>query len=369
MSVRAAIPAVAGVRLRPLIARRATDCWPRASLSALQKASGAAPARRGHGNAGATVPGASTTMLSRSLVSGLGLSGLWHGGALALAVVAGIFQPGRGGDPGPVAEVSLMSAAAFDAMISVAPEVAASPPPAPPPVEGDDVAVAEFEDAGAVARLKLGDLMDAGPVDPVLPPPPVPQGPGPVADASMVTEPALAGRQMMAETAARAAEEDGPGRAAAPSRPEAPAADAAPEAARAAAPVQRPQPIKRAAVPDAPSGSGRAAPVSDAGGTAKASPGAEKSLLADWGGSLRQKVERARRSPAGAAGQTGKVTLRLSVATSGRVLGVAVLRSSGVAALDTAAVDAVRRAGRLPKAPKGLGAASYDFNLPVVFTR
>ena len=92
-------------------------------------------------------------------------------------------------------------------------------------------------------------------------------------------------------------------------------------------------------------------------------------MLADWGGSLRRKVERARQSPAGAEGQTGKVTLRLSVAVSGRVLGVAVLRSSGVAALDTAAVDAVRRAGRLPKAPKGLAAASYDFNLPVVFTR
>jgi periplasmic protein TonB len=153
-------------------------------------------------------------------------------------------------------------------------------------------------------------------------------------------------------------------RADAPVQPEAPA----PEVERAAE-VMKPAPAERAAVPEAPSGSGRKVSAAGGGGTPEVSAGAAKSLLADWGGSLRRKVERARRSPAGAEGQTGKVTLRLSVAVSGKVLGVAILRSSGVAALDKAAVDAVRRAGRLPKAPKGLGAASYDFNLPVVFTK
>jgi periplasmic protein TonB len=153
-------------------------------------------------------------------------------------------------------------------------------------------------------------------------------------------------------------------RAEAPGRPGAPV----PEVERPAE-VRKPAPTVRAALPEAPSGSGRTASAAGSVGTPEVSAGAAQSLLADWGGSLRRKVERARRSPAGAEGQTGKVTLRLSVAVSGKVLGVAVLRSSGVAALDNAAVDAVRRAGRLPKAPKGLVAASYDFNLPVVFTR
>jgi periplasmic protein TonB len=275
---------------------------------------------------------------ARTLPLALGVSGLWHGAALALALAAGVFQPGAERDAGPVAEVTLISAAAFEAMISAAPEVAASPPPAPPPVEGlVGNAVAEPDTDIAAVRQTPGALGELGPGEVV---------PQTVADPAPVPR------------------ADHAPRADAPVRPEAPA----PEGERPAE-VRKPAPRERAAVLEAPSGSGRTASAAGGGETPEVSAGAAKSLLADWGGDLRRKVERARRSPARAAGQTGKVTLRLSVATSGKVLGVAVLRSSGVAALDKAAVDAVRRAGRLPKAPKGLGAASYDFNLPVVFTK
>ncbi len=297
----------------------------------------------------------------------LGLSGLWHGAALALALAAGVFQPGAERDAGPVAEVRLMSAAAFDAMISAAPEVAASPPPAPPPVEGMEgvpVVVPEVAIDGDRRRMP-GALADAPMTETTPQEMPDPAGPGPVADALLATAPALAESGVLPAPAAPAQAERAARVSSPPAKLDAPAAEAAPDAKRTAVPAKKP----RAAVPEAPSGSGRVASGAGTERTAKASPGAEKSLLADWGGSLRRKVERARQSPAGAKGQTGKVTLRLSVAVSGTVLGVAVLRSSGVAALDRAAVDAVRRAGRLPKAPKGLTAASYDFNLPVVFTR
>lgn len=289
-------------------------------------------------------------MLSRSLVSGIGLSGLWHGGALALAVAAGIFQPGRGGVPGPVAEVSLMSAAAFGAMVSVAPEAAASPPAAPPPQLADSAIEDPASDtAGQALPRPASPLGTVGAAD--LAPAAIPNPA--VADRikAALPDPALSAPR------GEAVQEPEPNVQG--------AADDAPER------VVREKPAKPTpdAAPDAPSGTGQSAKPEQTGGAGGSSAASDESLLADWGGRLRQKVDRARRYPSGADGQTGKVTLRLSVAASGRVLGMSVLRSSGIAALDTAAVDAVRRAGRLPQAPNGLSAASYDFNLPVVFTR
>lgn len=87
-------------------------------------------------------------------------------------------------------------------------------------------------------------------------------------------------------------------------------------------------------------------------------------LVAQWGGSIRSSVQRQQRHPAGIRAG-GTVHLRLDVHSDGRLLTVALRESSGHAALDQAAIDAVRRA-RLPAAPRGLS-GSYQFNLPVQF--
>lgn len=87
-------------------------------------------------------------------------------------------------------------------------------------------------------------------------------------------------------------------------------------------------------------------------------------LMAQWGGALRAAVQRQQRHPS-AARSGGTVLLRLDIHSDGRLLGVALQQSSGHAALDQAALDAVRRA-RLPAAPQGLS-GSFQFNLPVRF--
>ena len=87
-------------------------------------------------------------------------------------------------------------------------------------------------------------------------------------------------------------------------------------------------------------------------------------LVAQWGGAIRAAVQRQQRHPAGTR-SGGTVLLRLSVHSDGQLLSVALHQSSGHAALDQAALDAVRRA-RIPTAPQGLN-GSFQFNLPVRF--
>lgn len=92
-----------------------------------------------------------------------------------------------------------------------------------------------------------------------------------------------------------------------------------------------------------------------------------QSLLAQWGASIRNGVERRKRYPAG-TNASGTVILRIAVARDGRLAGVSVIKTSGDGELDQAAVRAVRKAS-YPAAPKGLSEPQYRFNLPVAFSK
>lgn len=178
-----------------------------------------------------------------------------------------------------------------------------------------------------------------------------------------------------------------PGRPATPApRVQAPQIDTAsaapptPRAApdRSARPQLRPEPRKPVQKASADS---RAAPAQQAAGTggntargqqgkADVSTGdaeARRAHLAQWGAGIRRSVERGKRYPRGAR-QSGTVTVQLSVSRSGKLSAVRVAASSGVAALDAAAVTAVRRA-QMPAAPDALSLSSYRFNLPISFRR
>lgn len=104
------------------------------------------------------------------------------------------------------------------------------------------------------------------------------------------------------------------------------------------------------------------AKVTDGGGAKQAQ------LQAVWGQQIRARVERRQRFPNGMRGRSGTVTVRISVDREGNLLGVSVSRSSGEQAFDQAAIEAVQRAGRLPKAPQGLSDASMSFTLPMNFS-
>jgi len=98
------------------------------------------------------------------------------------------------------------------------------------------------------------------------------------------------------------------------------------------------------------------------------SDSARRSLVASWGAEIRARVEARKVHPAGLRA-AGRPVVRITVARSGALEAVSIVKSSRSAALDEAAVRAVRRAGRLPAAPGQLDLARVSFDLPISFTR
>lgn len=135
-------------------------------------------------------------------------------------------------------------------------------------------------------------------------------------------------------------------------RPPDPGSAAKPDGAAAATAQSRPS---RPAA--APGGSDRAASANTA---------SHSGVQAKWGARIQRKVHRQLFYPRGASG-SGTARVALTVDRTGRLTGLRLTRSSGVAAFDSAALDAVRRAGRFPAAPDALTGASYTFTLSLAF--
>lgn len=96
-------------------------------------------------------------------------------------------------------------------------------------------------------------------------------------------------------------------------------------------------------------------------------PATRTSLMAQWGGSIRNRIERHKRYPRSTR-SNGTVHLTLTVSGEGQLLAARVRQSSGDRALDAAALQAVQSA-RLPSKPAHLPGDSHSFNLPVAFRR
>ena len=159
----------------------------------------------------------------------------------------------------------------------------------------------------------------------------------------------------------------GPVRPLAGAAPDLPRIDTESAAAPGRAPDRslRPEARTARAQPTAPARTERAATVSPAApGPSKA---AQERARTTWGAGIRTAVARAQRYPRGTTA-TGVVQIRISVTPAGRLAGVRILRSSGDAVLDRAALRAAQSA-RLPRAPGGLNASAYSFNLPLNFAR
>ena len=143
-----------------------------------------------------------------------------------------------------------------------------------------------------------------------------------------------------------------------------------------AKPAAQPTPKKKASAPSAPAvkqvQKGAKAKTVNTGAAVKQksaglSKGQAAKLQAQWGNKIRSAVARAQRMPRGVKGKS-TVLIRLSVTPSGKLASVGIGKSSGNAAIDQAALKAAR-AARLPRAPKGLSAQSYSFNLPLNFVQ
>ena len=101
--------------------------------------------------------------------------------------------------------------------------------------------------------------------------------------------------------------------------------------------------------------------------SANLSKAARQSLLAEWGASIRNRVERRKRYPSG-TNASGTTVLRISVHRDGHLVAVSVVKSSGTRVLDQAAVNAVQRA-RFRAAPPAIEGSTFQFNLPLAFAR
>ena len=293
------------------------------------------------------------TVLFLSLATGVHL-GLW-------AMSPGPDGLPQAGDLG-TGPVTLTAAAPRDADLVARwtrpPETALAPAAPPAPVAADPsvppipaaLPVPE-RTVPATPPLPPGREALARPDVTPLPRPALPQATAPAAPAPPATD---AAPVVSAVTAPQPA-------AAPPTRPTPPAQAQAPDPAteparpsqRAAGPVTAPQ------TPSAGSTAGRTQP--SAAQTAQA-----QALQADWGARILRKVHRNLRHPGGTAGE-GTARVALTVNRAGQLTGLRLMRSSGIAAFDQAALAAVQRAGRFPAAPDGLTEASYAFTLSLSF--
>lgn len=157
--------------------------------------------------------------------------------------------------------------------------------------------------------------------------------------------------------------------AAAPDSPLAPTRSIQPPARPAERRAPAPAPAQPAPAQPAQTAAGPAA--NDAAGPAatQASQGTGRAttqrLMAQWGSGVQRAIERRKRYPRGTHA-SGTVRLRLTLNGAGQLTGIGLAASSGHAALDQAAIAAVR-AARYPAAPEALGPGPHAFTVPLSF--
>ncbi|WP_407527526.1 TonB family protein [Methylobacterium oryzisoli] len=100
----------------------------------------------------------------------------------------------------------------------------------------------------------------------------------------------------------------------------------------------------------------------NAAGSAAAPAAADPGAMRIWGQQIQSAIRGRVRNPGGGG---GTVTIRFTVARSGRVLGASLVGSSGNGSLDAAALAAA--SGSLPAAPDGVTVAQQSFSVPLRF--
>lgn len=91
--------------------------------------------------------------------------------------------------------------------------------------------------------------------------------------------------------------------------------------------------------------------------------GIGNAAVTNYPGKIRSKLVRAFNSTRTRA--TGTATVAFTVASNGSVRSARLTGSSGVAALDKAALDAIRRASPFPPIPEGAGRSAWQFEVPL----
>jgi len=135
----------------------------------------------------------------------------------------------------------------------------------------------------------------------------------------------------------------------------------------AVTPPQRdaPQPAVPQASVQAPAVVAPAPPVQ----AARTEPAAERTLTSSYEKSLADLIKRHEKYPdrARRQGWQGTAVVGLSLSADGKVKDISIIESSGRDILDEAALNMVRRASPLPRAPEGLRGTARTVRVPIVF--
>lgn len=125
--------------------------------------------------------------------------------------------------------------------------------------------------------------------------------------------------------------------------------------------------IQQAAVQPPPPVAAPAAPVAPP--AAKADPAVDRTLSTSYEKSLSDLIKRKEKYPDRARRQhwQGTVVVALSLSAEGNVTDISVVESSGKEILDAAALEMVRRASPLPRAPEGLRGKERAVRIPIAF--
>lgn len=244
-------------------------------------------------------------------------------------------------------------AVAESGLVEAAPEEALAPSPAPQILAVEPVAADVKEDAVQQASA-------VAPPEPVKPIEPVAK----LAEVVPAPEP----------------------RPAPQARPVEKAEKSQPQMADKAKPIERQKPVEKAAPAKAPRSSGSRGNAAqdtrrgEAAGQQKGTNGIKSqggttgvgnAAVSNYPGKIVAKLKRMLRYPAQARRQgiRGETRVSFVVVADGSVSAVRVVGSSGSDILDNAALEAVRRAAPFPPIPDSAGRSSWNFTVPLAFTR
>ncbi|WP_055047908.1 cell envelope integrity protein TolA [Devosia sp. A16] len=124
-------------------------------------------------------------------------------------------------------------------------------------------------------------------------------------------------------------------------------------------------PSKQASLGNGGAAEADSAAKKSGGGAGKQNDGGS-AAASKYPGLVQTKVVRAARAPK-TRDTRGEATVRFVVGAEGNLLKVALLRSSGNAAIDEASLAAVKRAAPFPPIPEAAGRSSWQFDVPLGF--
>jgi len=304
-------------------------------------------------------------VLARMPPAGVALSALLHA-TLAAALIAELpVRPHALAAPQAVEFTVELSAPSPDpaAREETAPPLSALPDPPPLPTPQDfallptEPATAEPTTAMAEANTRAErTVAEPSPAEPQPPPQPAPQP----------TEPRPA--PDLAEQLPRAEPPPPPAARDFVAAASSAAAPASPQVKPQARPAEPPRAAVAARAPTAAPPT--ASPSAAIGATEAAREQSRRSAREDYLWQVVRKLSQARfTTEANQARAQGMVVTRLTVARDGRLLALALARSSGSSALDARMLETIRRAAPFAPLPADIADDAYTFLLPINYAR